>query len=77
MLIFAVDCAQARLHALQVDPATYCDEPMDIPDFHRWLENFNVDEQKGEISELLVSNPDVRAIYTQVVSMPVRLQIIY
>ena len=34
-----------------------------------WVPSFDLDSHKGEISELLVSNVEVRALYTQMVSM--------
>ncbi|XP_074642022.1 BSD domain-containing protein 1-like [Tubulanus polymorphus] len=62
------DKAKARLHSIQVDPETYCQEPSGPPEqFHEWLNDFNLDEKKGIISELLVSKIEVRTLYTQMV----------
>ncbi|KAJ8033020.1 BSD domain-containing protein 1 [Holothuria leucospilota] len=62
------DQTKARLHAIQVDPATYCNEPDEpLESYHKWLETFNVDDIKGDISELLVANSQVRSIYTKLV----------
>lgn len=58
-----------RLHAVQVDPGTYLNEPSGSPkEFQQWLEKFNLEEQKGAISELLVVKVEVRALYTKLVS---------
>ncbi|PIK45048.1 putative BSD domain-containing protein 1 [Apostichopus japonicus] len=62
------DQTKARFHAMQVDPATYCNEPDDpLDDYQNWLESFNVEDMKGDISELLVANSQVRSIYTKLV----------
>ncbi|XP_063968640.1 BSD domain-containing protein 1-like [Lytechinus pictus] len=61
------DKARARLHAMQTDPTTYCSDPDGVPDYKEWMESFNVESFKGEISELLVVNTDVRALYTKLV----------
>ncbi|XP_071481232.1 BSD domain-containing protein 1-like [Diadema antillarum] len=61
------DKARARLHAMQTDPTTYCSDPDGHPDFREWLESFNVESYKGDISELLVANTEVRALYTKLV----------
>lgn len=62
------DSSKARLYSLQADPATYCNEP-DGPQeqFDNWLYSFNLEEKKGEISELLVNSPSIRALYTKMV----------
>ncbi|XP_060070353.1 BSD domain-containing protein 1-like [Ylistrum balloti] len=62
------DRAKARLHAVQVDPGTYCNEPSGDPEvFKEWVKNFSMDEVKGDVSELLVSKVEVRALYTKLV----------
>ncbi|XP_051942645.1 BSD domain-containing protein 1 isoform X1 [Hippocampus zosterae] len=62
------DSSKARLYNLQADPATYCNEPDGPPEqFDNWLSNFSMDDKKGEISELLVSSPSIRALYTKMV----------
>jgi hypothetical protein len=59
---------EARLNAIQVDPGTYCDEPTGSAEaYEDWLKTFNLEKQKGDISELLVVNVEVRALYTQLV----------
>ena len=59
---------QARLRAIQLDPGTYCNEPEGDPEqFAEWLKTFDIDSKKGDISELLVANVDVRSLYTQLV----------
>ncbi|KAM9777995.1 BSD domain-containing protein 1 [Neosynchiropus ocellatus] len=62
------DSLKARLYSLQADPATYCNEPDGPPElFDKWLANFSLEEKKGEVSELLVSSPSIRALYTKMV----------
>uniref|UniRef100_A0A3P9N542 BSD domain containing 1 n=1 Tax=Poecilia reticulata TaxID=8081 RepID=A0A3P9N542_POERE len=62
------DSSKARLYSLQADPATYCNEPDGPPEqFDCWLSRFSLDEKKGEISELLVNSPSIRALYTKMV----------
>ncbi|XP_013421710.1 BSD domain-containing protein 1 [Lingula anatina] len=62
------DRAQARVYAIQIDPGTYCQEPEGPPEkYKEWLENFQLEEKKGEISELLVARVEVRSLYTQLV----------
>ncbi|GFR93493.1 BSD domain-containing protein 1 [Elysia marginata] len=62
------DRGKARLHALQLDAGTYMDPPRGSPEqYSMWLESFSLDEHKGEISELLVSQVEVRALYTKLV----------
>ncbi len=62
------DRAKARLHAIQVDQGTYCNEP-DGPKekFEEFINHFDLEGNKGVISELLVSNVEVRSIYTKLV----------
>lgn len=62
------DSSKARLYSLQADPATYCNEPDGPPElFDNWLYDFSLEEKKGEISELLVNSPSIRALYTKMV----------
>lgn len=35
--------------------------------FDNWLSGFSLEDKKGEISELLVSSPSIRALYTKMV----------
>ena len=59
---------QARLHAIQLDPGTYMNAPpTEDEDFPIWLNAFMLEERKGDISDLLVANAQVRSIYTQLV----------
>lgn len=37
--------------------------------FDNWLSSFSLEEKKGEISELLVNSPSIRALYTKMVSV--------
>ncbi|XP_022317759.2 BSD domain-containing protein 1-A-like [Crassostrea virginica] len=62
------DRAKARLHAIQVDPETYCSEPSGSPEkYKEWQNSFDLEEYKGEVSELLVSKVELRAFYTKLV----------
>ncbi|XP_022097067.1 BSD domain-containing protein 1-like [Acanthaster planci] len=62
------DRAKARLHSMQIDAGTYCTDPEGPPHvYEEWLQSFDIDRYKGDISELLVANTDVRAIYTKLV----------
>ncbi|XP_053310746.1 BSD domain-containing protein 1 [Spea bombifrons] len=62
------DSTKARLYSLQSDPATYCNEPDGPPaQFESWLANWDSEERKSKISELLVSSPSIRALYTKMV----------
>lgn len=35
--------------------------------FDNWLSSFSLEDKKGEISELLVNSPSIRALYTKMV----------
>uniref|UniRef100_A0AAZ3QK26 BSD domain-containing protein n=1 Tax=Oncorhynchus tshawytscha TaxID=74940 RepID=A0AAZ3QK26_ONCTS len=62
------DSTKARLYSLQADPATYCNEPDGpLEKFDAWLSCFSLEERKGEISDLLVNSPSIRALYTKMV----------
>nr|XP_046222659.1 BSD domain-containing protein 1-like isoform X2 [Oncorhynchus gorbuscha] len=62
------DSTKARLYSLQADPATYCNEPDGpLEKFDAWLSSFSLEERKGEISDLLVNSPSIRALYTKMV----------
>ncbi|KFQ35670.1 BSD domain-containing protein 1, partial [Merops nubicus] len=62
------DSAKARLYSLQSDPATYCNEPDGHAELlEAWLSQFNLEEKKGEIAELLATSPSIRALYTKMV----------
>ncbi|KAJ7304425.1 hypothetical protein JRQ81_011983 [Phrynocephalus forsythii] len=66
------DSAKARLYSLQSDPATYCNEPDGPPElFEAWCSHFNLEDKKGEISDLLVNSPSVRALYSKMVPVAV------
>ncbi|XP_047144200.1 BSD domain-containing protein 1 isoform X1 [Hydra vulgaris] len=56
---------QEILQSIQLDQGTYCNEPDGL--FLEWLDTFNLDNHKSEMSELLIHNSSVRAIYTQLV----------
>ncbi|NWR57204.1 BSDC1 protein, partial [Bucorvus abyssinicus] len=66
------DSAKARLYSLQSDPATYCNEPDGPAELlEAWLSQFNLEEKKGEIAELLATSPSIRALYTKMVPVAV------
>ncbi|NXE04360.1 BSDC1 protein, partial [Lophotis ruficrista] len=66
------DSAKARLYTLQSDPATYCNEPDGPAELlDAWLSQFNLEERKGEIAELLAASPSVWALYTKMVPVAV------
>lgn len=53
-----------------MDPSTYCNKPTGaIERFEEWLKSFDMESKKGEISELLVSQVEVRGLYTRLVSI--------
>lgn len=63
------DRAKARLHAIQVDPETYCSEPSGSKErYQEWQKSFDIEKYKGEVSELLVSKVELRAFYTKLVN---------
>lgn len=63
------DRAKARLHAIQVDPETYCSEPSGSKErYQEWQKSFDLEKYKGEVSELLVSKVELRAFYTKLVN---------
>ncbi|XP_018100507.1 BSD domain-containing protein 1-A isoform X1 [Xenopus laevis] len=62
------DGTKARLYSLQSDPATYCNEPDGFPaEFDAWLAYWDPEQRKAEISELLVTSPSIRALFTKMV----------
>ncbi|TNN60093.1 BSD domain-containing protein 1 [Liparis tanakae] len=64
------DRSKARLYSLQADPATYCNEPDGPPEqFDNWLSTFSLEDQKAGLSELLVSSPSIRALYTKMINL--------
>ncbi|XP_009078212.1 PREDICTED: BSD domain-containing protein 1, partial [Acanthisitta chloris] len=66
------DSVKARLYSLQSDPATYCNEPDGPAELlESWLAQFNLEEKKGEIAELLATSPSIRALYTKMVPVAV------
>ncbi|NXO81873.1 BSDC1 protein, partial [Sitta europaea] len=66
------DSAKARLYSLQSDPATYCNEPDGPAELlEAWLAQFNLEEKKGEIAELLATSPSIRALHTKMVPVAV------
>ena len=68
---------QAQLRAIQMDPGTYLDEPPGSKaDFEEWKAGFDLEGTKGDISELLVANVEVRGMYTQMVKTVIQYQVV-
>ena len=38
-----------------------------LEQFDAWLSTFSMEEKRGEVSDLLVSSPSIRALYTKMV----------
>ena len=45
--------------------ACLCPGPLE--QFDNWLSSFSMEEKKGDVSELLVNSPSIRALYTKMV----------
>jgi hypothetical protein len=58
-----------ELEALKTHEATYLVEPTgdEHHDYADWLANYDPDNNKGEISNLLIDNAKLRAIYSKLV----------
>ncbi len=54
---------------LQNDESTYLNDPTPLEAYENWRQttDFNVDTRKGEIAQLLIDAPHVRAFYAQLV----------
>ncbi|KXJ29383.1 BSD domain-containing protein 1 [Exaiptasia diaphana] len=62
------DRVQARVHEIQTDPATYCNDPDGHPaHYEDWCRGFDLEQHKADISELLVNKPEIRSLYTKLV----------
>lgn len=59
--------SQTRLYNIQTDPATYCNEPDNLEEFHQWLPTFMIEDKKEELSTLMLDSKEVRSIYTKLV----------
>ncbi|KAL4236360.1 BSD domain-containing protein 1 [Mactra antiquata] len=69
------DRAKARLRAIQVDTGTYVNEPSGSLELYAdWLKSFDLENHKGDISELLVTMVEVRSLYTSLVPSEVSHQ---
>eukprot|EP00794_Sanderia_malayensis_P004764 gene4764-5391_t len=59
---------EMKIKAIQSDISTYCNEPEGLSEeFANWLEGFDFDSQRAEMSDLLVKNPEIRAVYSRLV----------
>jgi len=62
------DRVEKRLHSLQIDPSTYSTDPKgSLENYHKWKDEFILENVKGQISQLLVENSQIRSLYTQMV----------
>lgn len=63
------DRLQSELQNLQVSQDTFLNDPSEqhLEEFIKWSESYDPDTQKGVISNLLIENEALRAIYTQLV----------
>lgn len=59
--------AEARLFAIQTDPATFCNEPDNEIEFNAWLPDFDLEKRKNEISSLMLDCTQIRSLYTKLV----------
>lgn len=50
---------------LQKDINTYIKEPEDVEDFKEWNARFNLEAHTVEISQLLSTNPKLRALHNE------------
>ncbi len=61
------------LKALQKDVNTYLNDPSVEPDFQTWRPTFILETKTSEISDLLASNPKLRAIHNELCMWPLSL----
>ncbi|XWS53719.1 hypothetical protein CRYUN_Cryun10bG0024600 [Craigia yunnanensis] len=57
---------EMQIRALQSDKSTYTKEPEDLKDFENWKLEFNLEEKKGEIEDLLNENSVIKDIFKDV-----------
>ncbi|CAF99045.1 unnamed protein product, partial [Tetraodon nigroviridis] len=63
-----IDCDVITLMATPTGTTEVYDSSKGPPEqFENWLSTFRLEEMKGEISELLVNSPSIRALYTKMV----------
>lgn len=56
-----------ELKLLQSNESTFLNDVTDIEEFNSWASNFNTDNYKAQISDLLIENSAMRLIYSQLV----------
>ncbi|CAF0765356.1 unnamed protein product [Didymodactylos carnosus] len=61
------DRVHSELNKIQNDETIYLNDPVPRDLYNQWKSNFNVDSKKGEISQLLIDNSNVRSIYSRLV----------
>ncbi|CAK9176593.1 unnamed protein product [Ilex paraguariensis] len=57
----------ATIRAIQCDLKTYCEEAEDLDDYNEWKMEFKLEEQTGEIEDLIEENKVIGEIYNEVV----------
>lgn len=63
-----LDRWETQLHAIRTDPNTYCHEPEGPPEvYEAWLETFDLDSCQQELSDIMIDNREVRALYAKLV----------
>ncbi|XP_013791811.1 BSD domain-containing protein 1-like, partial [Limulus polyphemus] len=63
-----LDRWESQLHAIRVDPKTYCREPESPPEMYEtWLEVFDLNAHQEEISKIMVECGQVRNLYAKLV----------
>ncbi|XP_076337678.1 BSD domain-containing protein 1-like isoform X2 [Tachypleus tridentatus] len=63
-----LDRWESQLHAIRVDPKTYCREPESPPELYEtWLEVFDLNAHQEEISKIMVECGQVRNLYAKLV----------
>ncbi|XP_065062479.1 BSD domain-containing protein 1-like [Rhopilema esculentum] len=62
------DRRRVKIQQIQTEVGTYCNEPEGPKDnFLDWQQMFDFDSKRGEMSDMLVKVPEIRAIYSKLV----------
>jgi len=62
-----LDAYQAKIFHLQTNPETYLTGADDEDEYKKFCENFSIDENKEELSGIMLDFKEVRSIYTKLV----------
>jgi len=62
-----LDAYQAKIFHLQTNPETYLTGADDEEEYKKFCENFSIDENKEELSGIMLDFKEVRSIYTKLV----------